>query len=166
MLRRDQTESTPSILPCVLCAIVGPMGAQDHWEPGSGSLPLTSVLGECPLTLSAIPFCQEVVGGWREEVESRGSLKWAGGSPTWPQWHSLGPPPLQLPYPVQLLIHLQGPLGLKQAETVGANISDYIVNIRYGAMKPPNKCDTIFHFQSFGFQPPFRTALCTTLMNC
>lgn len=69
--------------------------------------------------------------------------------------------PFQRLSPSRLLAHLQGPLGLKQAETIATNISDYIINIWFWEMKPPYKVRLFCHFQSFGFQPPFKTALCT-----
>lgn len=73
-----QTESIPSILPCELPSIVGPMKPLNHWGLGSGSLLGTSVQGDCPLTFSNMPFCPEVVGKmegrrgeWRKLEKSR-----------------------------------------------------------------------------------------------
>lgn len=73
-----------SISLCALVSIVGPVKPLGHWGLGSGSLPRTSVQSECPLTLSNISSCPEVVGKMEGSSRKWRKLKWVVGCPTWP----------------------------------------------------------------------------------
>lgn len=133
-------------------------GNLGHREPGSRSLPGTSVQGECPLILSVIPFGLEAVGEWREEVESGGS-RW---KPHLAQMTLHGPAPSQAPLPRRASLLFARPLGLKQAESIGTIISDYMLTLGSGEWNVLINVRLFCCFQSFGFQPSFKTALCTT----
>lgn len=73
-----------------------------------------------------------------------------------------GPAPSRAPLPCRAFLLSAGPLGLKQAETIGTNISNYMITLDIGEWNVLINVRLFCHFQSFDFQPSFKTALCTT----